>query len=258
MSTSFYETYKMKNRNTLWLIGLTILIGCKSKMFSHSVNPTNVDGRIQVITSKTYGINDTVKGQISETTIQKTSNSSVLEEWIYNSRDQLIYNYLFKYNNRDQLIERITQDGKGRKLLIELYEYNKKGFLSRQVNKDSNDAIWYRTEIFSDKKGRKIEEKQYDNIDKYIGKVTWKYTSDYTVFKEFDEEDKLTAKMIFQFNPKGHLIALQEWFDWSAEDRTYFFTYNYNDQGQWMVRKKYEFGLLQEIIERTFDFEQSQ
>jgi len=248
----------MKNWYVFFLFLLTILIGCNTKMNRHYINPKNVAGKIQFITSKTYEANDTIKGHILETTIQKTLNSNVLEEWVYNSRDQLMYNYLFKYNNQDQLIERITQDGKGRKLLIELYEYNKKGFLSRQVNKDSNDAIWYRTEILNNKKGVKTEENQYDNSDKYIGKVIWKYTKDYTVLREYDADGNLNGKRIFHYNPKGDLKELQEWFDWSDEDRTYFFSYQYNDQGQWIICKKYEFGILQEIIERTFHFEQPQ
>jgi len=221
---------------------------------------------------------DSQKEFLSLEKFEYDEQGRISKKTTYDNEDKIIETAVWNYqkgtvkevfNSKEEIIKK------------EISEFDEENNLRRKVIFDYESANPEQTEILYNEVGKKSKETYFDKDEQLIGKITWDYKDNWLQKDEFNRNG-FTLRKEKEFDDLGNLIAeklfvptfqpeIQE-IDWEedyaaledfrfnpeqynlypAEEKTIF--YEFDEAGNWVLRKMYVNKKLNEICERMISY----
>ena len=149
-----------------------------------------------------------------------------ITKYEYNEKDKKIKTQYFEYSDGEEL-KHTTK-----------YEYNDKGLVTEKIEYDKQSKLINKAVYEYNNKGSVIELQNFEGEKlEYTTKYEYNDKGLVTEEIEYDPQDEIINKAVFEYNDNGDVIELQ---NFEGEKLEYIIKYKYNDKGVLIEETEYE------------------
>lgn len=173
--------------------------------------------------------------------------------------------YEYYYDEDGHLVKMLEYDERGAFSIKHKYRYDKDGHRAEENIYKADDGFHMGKKVFFyDRDGRREKELNFlnDSEKEYIEK-SFKYSVKGHVIevlrthvqeKRYESMRTWISKVKYTYNDKGHKTDKRIWRDDEHVEHHYTFTYSYDQQGNWIVKKTMKVDVPVSIQERKISY----
>ncbi len=272
----------------LLFLSILCLLSCSNDTTKNDLSNQNLTGKVKTLTESIYKAVDTLgKTQkislsfMNSYTYDKNGNKSEWREYyagfnrhmesqyeswlpdslkkknVDNSDGKLYKKHIYTYDDKGKLIESNTYNQDSSLFSKSTFIYDDKGNQIEEDKYEPNGELFLKLTFKYDEDGNKLENKYFSNSDTtFSSKATYSYNDKGKRIEacRYDRNDSLTNSYKYKYNSKGYESETNFVSSLGTSFNRTFIYENFDEEGNWLILKRYDDGVLKIISEREIEY----
>ncbi|PQJ17063.1 hypothetical protein [Nonlabens tegetincola] len=196
------------------------------------------------------------KGTIYEISkIQKNENGKPVKGLTFDSKGNLKKYYTTMIDSTGNVTEFNSYNSKDELVYIQLNEYDADGNVTKRISKNPNSDKVYKTELIYNSDNEVIKQINYNSDGTVKDTRTYKYDHNGNeIESELERANGDYTKFVSEYDNMNNLLV-QNWYDREGiKKHQTSFIYVYDNQGNWITKKRFSNGELSYVWERKIEY----
>ncbi len=195
--------------------------------------------------------------QVEKYSWQYDAKGNRIREISFRNIDSSVINTAYDYNEAGKLLRLSRKHSIDKNLDYSLqYQYDAKGNMISEYKHYRNGKADYKKEYSYDSSGNKVGFIQYTAEGKIVERLSYAYDKKGNLAEEnkYDSSGAFSSRLVYKYDERNNEIERSRYLPSGKPDVQIAWTYEYDKQGNWILKTQLINGAVAGVIKREFEY----